>query len=278
MTASPASSAFDPPNEIIPWAGFRYQSRTIVVDVAEEDRQLALCGIDPAIYRGALDPSAFISLAIQEGVRNGISANGGVNMVQTLMQAQPLPRGDTLTVSGEILAVQPSARGRVTTSDTRYHRPDGSLGITSRRTSLKTDPTVYADPAQRGAGPRPAPLMADVSTLRSLGGFSLRPEDVKAYGLKTTNPIHFDEEAARRAGYRAPIIGGGHGVRFLMAALWAQYAPAAIEVDIHFRRPLFWDDDVEILVDDSDSIWPAMCLARDGKVATEMNIRTLTHA
>lgn len=275
MNASPASPAFNPANEITPSAGFRYQSRQMVVDVAEEDRQLALCRIDPALYRGALDPSAFISLAIAEGVRNGISSNGGVNMVQTLVQAQPVLRDETLTVSGEILDVQPSPRGRVTTSDTRYHRPDGSLGIRSRRTSLKTDPTVYADPAQRGAGARPAPVIADVSTLKSQGHFTLTPEDVKAYGLKTTNPIHFDEDAARRAGYRAPIIGGGHGVRFLMAALWKQYAPWAIEVDIYFRRPLFWEDGFDILVDDSADIWPAMCLAREGKVTTEMKIRSL---
>lgn len=262
-------------NEITPFPGLRYAPRVMRVDAADERRLLGLCGIDPAVFRGGVDPSTFISLAIHEGVRNGISSNGGVNMVQGLVVSRPVREDEALTVSGEILKVETSPRGRVTTSETWYHGEDGQLRITSRRTSLKTDPSVYADPALRGAGERPAPVVADTSVLRRIGGFTLTPEDVKGYGLNTSNAIHFDEDAARRAGYRAPIIGGGHGVRFLTAALWREFAPRAMDVDIYFRRPLFWDDSFDILVDDSGGRWRAMCLAKDGKVATEMRINSM---
>ena len=261
--------------EIEPYKGLRYVKRVMVVDAANEARLMGHCRIDPATFRGCSDPSAFISFAIQEGVRNGISSNGGVNMVQGLVVNRPLRLDEKITVAGEILDVQSSPRGRVTKSETWYHGENGELGITSKRTSLKTDPTKYADPNLRGAGERPPPVVADVSALKTLGRFTLTPEDVKGYGLNTTNAIHFDEDAAKRAGYRAPIIGGGHGVRFLTEAIWKNFAPKSLDVDIYFRRPLFWDDTFDIMVDDRGGKWSAMCLAKDGKVATEMRINSI---
>jgi hypothetical protein len=269
-------SAVEDVRQITPYRGFRYQKRVTVVDAANEARLMRHCGIDPAVFNGCADPSAFISFAIQEAARNGISSNGGVNMVERLMQSRPLRLDEEITVSGEILDVQPSPRGSVTTSETRYHGENGELAITLRRTSLKTDPSRYADPSLRGAGERPPPVITDLSTLRSLGQFTLTPDDVKRYNLNTQNRIHFDEDAAKRAGYRVPIIGGGHGVRFLTAAIWKEFSPRGIDVDIYFRRPLFWDDTFDIMVDDAGGKWKAMCLAKGGKVATEMRVNAIT--
>jgi len=268
-------SELDSIGDVIPYPGLRYAKRVMVVDAANEARLMGHCGIDQAVFGGGVDPAAFIRFAIEEGVRNGISSNGGVNMVQGLVQHRPLRFGETITVTGEILEVRHAPRGRVTTSETWYHDESGDLGVTSRRTSLKTDPTQYADPNLRGAGKRPAPVIADVTALTRIGGFQLTPADVKGYGLNTTNLIHFDEDAARRAGYRAPIIGGGHGVRFLTAAIWRAFSPKSLDADIYFRRPLFWDDAGDIMVDDAGGRWRAICLAKGGKVATEMRINSI---
>ena len=262
-------------HEIVPYAGLRYASRVMLIDAASEARLMGHCGIDPTIFHGCIDPSAFILFAIQEGVRNGISSNGGVNMVQGLVQTRPLRLDEKITVTGEILSVQDSPRGRVTTSETWYHGENGELAITSKRTSLKTDPTKYADPNLRGAGERPAPVIGDVSASKTISRVQLNPEDVKGYGRNTTNLIHLDEDAAKRAGYRAPIIGGGHGVRYLTAAIWKAFSPNSINVDIYFRRPLFWDDACDVMVEERDGAWTAMCLAKDGKVATEMRINSI---
>src|SRR5438105_15427569 len=59
--------------EIEPVKGFRYKERVFVVERDDEARLLGHCGIDVAVFGGNIDPSAFISFAIQEGVRNGIS-------------------------------------------------------------------------------------------------------------------------------------------------------------------------------------------------------------
>src|SRR5215471_14789338 len=101
--------------DIKPVKGFKYRERVMVVDPAEEARLLGHCGIDVSLFGGNIDPAAFISLAIQEGVRNGISSNGGVNMVQGITQHRPLRLGEEIVVTGEILTVEEAPRGRVTT-------------------------------------------------------------------------------------------------------------------------------------------------------------------
>src|SRR5437868_7443265 len=127
--------------EIEPIKGFRYKERVMVVDAADEARLLGHCGIDVALFGGNIDPAAFISLAIHEGVRNGISSNGGVNMVQGLAQHRPLRLGEEIVVTGEILEVEEAPRGRVTTSETWFANTKGERAITAFRRSLKTDPT-----------------------------------------------------------------------------------------------------------------------------------------
>ncbi len=261
--------------EIEPVKGFKFRQRVFVVERAEEARLLGHCGIDVALFGGNIDPSAFISLAIQEGVRNGISANGGVNMVQGLTQHRPLRLGEEIVVTGEILSVEQAPRGRVTTSETWFANKHGERAITAFRRSLKTDPTKEADPNLRGAGDRPAAVVGDVMRLKQIGHFTLNPDDVKGYGAKTTNYIHTEPEAARRAGYRAPIIGGGQGVRYLTAAIWRKFNPTTIDMDIYFRRPLFWDDSFDVRVDDEDGRWRSICLAKGEKVATEARLKQL---
>ena len=267
MTATTAEAP-----SIRPYKGFRYKEREMIVDPADEARLLSHCGIDVALFGGNIDPAAFISLAIQEGVRNGISANGGVNMVQGLIQHRPLRLGEPIIVSGEILDVEETPRGLVTTSETWFANSKGERALTTPRRSLKTNP---ANPDARGAGARPAPVIEDVSRLKEVGRFTLTPSDVKGYGLNTTNLIHVEEEAAKRAGYRAPIIGGGQGVRYLTAEIWRRFNPTAIDLNIYFRRPLFWDDSFSVRVDDSSGQWTSMCLAKDDKVATEARINKI---
>jgi len=254
-----------------PCRGYRFQSREMTVEAAEQARLVGLCGIDPDIFRGAMDPAGFISLAIQEGVRNRIHANGTVNMVNTVRQDRQMRLGEPLTVTGEILDVEEVPRGRVATSEVWFSGADGKRALTSRRRSLRPDASKAAT---RGAGERPDPVIADLATLKTVGTFTLTPEGVKAYS-GPHNPIHFDPEAARRGGFRAPIIGGGQGVRFITASIWQRFRPAVLELDIYFRRPIYWDDTFTVRVDERDGTWRAICLAKDDKVATEARISRL---
>jgi len=253
---------------IEPYKGYRFQPRAMTVEATEQARLVELCGIDPAVFGECIDPAGFISLAIQEGVRNGIHANGTVNMVNTLVQHRQMKLGEPLTVTGEILDVEDVPRGRVATSAVYFSAADGKAGLTSRRKSLRPD---AAKVGTRGAGAQPTPVIQDVAQLQTVGKFTLIPESVKAY-TGPHNPIHFDPEAAQRSGFRAPIIGGGQGVRFLTAEIWRRFQPQVLELEAYFRRPIFWDDTVTVMVDERGGQWRAICLVKGDKVATEARI------
>ena len=104
--------------------------------------------------------------------------------------------------------------------------------------------------------------------LNSLSHHTLNPDRVKRYSTEG-NAIHYEEDAALRAGFRAPIIGGGMGVHFLLSALRGLEIDEGLVLDIYFRRPIFWDDEFDVGINDERS---AIALVRDGKVLTEAKI------
>lgn len=257
------------PNWIAPYKGYRYASRQMAVDSDEQIQRLAWCGVDAMVFGDVIDPAGFITLAIREGVRNGIHSNGGVNMGNRIVQHRPMRLGEPLTVSGEILAVDEVPRGTVVTSETWYSGADGRRALLSHRKSLRPDP---AKAGVRGGGEQPPPFIEDVAHTHVLATFTFTQESVKAYA-GPNNPIHFDPEAARRGGFRAPIIGGGQGVRLLTAEIWRRFRPQALDFEVQFRRPIFWDETVHVVVDAQDGQWRSIGLVKgDKKVATEARI------
>ena len=60
-----------PVDWIEPYKGYAYGTRQMTVTADEQQRLVSLCGIDPAVFGSDMDPSGFISLAIQEGVQIG---------------------------------------------------------------------------------------------------------------------------------------------------------------------------------------------------------------
>ncbi len=257
---------------IEPYSGLTYQDRVMIVAAQDQQRLLRLCGIDPAVFGDHIDPAAFITLAIQEGVRNRVHANGTVNLAQRLMQHRPLALGEALTASGKILDVQEVPRGRVVTSETWFSGADGQRALTTGRLSLRPGAAMAS---ASGTGEKRAPVIPDVSRLTALATATLTPEGVTAY-TGPENPIHFDPEVARRKGYRAPIVGGGQCVRFLTAEIWRRFAPRTLGMEIFFRRPVFWDDTVTVMADEQEGRWTAICLVANGKVTTEARITALS--
>jgi len=254
-----------------PHAGFEYESDSVVVGAGYQREKLSICGVNPDVFGATADASFFIGMAIRAGVASGISAEGNVNMLQSLIQHRPAGLDETLTVRGRITAVTEVPRGRTIDSDVWFEDADGERVITARRRSLKPDP----DKSARGAGQRPPPVMADPASATVLAAHTLTPEIVVNYS-EEGNSIHYDLDAARRAGFRAPLIGGGMGVHYLLAAIYAESPPAHFDLDIYFRRPIFWDDTFNVVREND-----AMALTKTEpdtgivKVLTEMRINAL---
>jgi len=264
-------SASAEPRWIEPYKGFKYEPRRMTVEAQEQGERLSWCGVAATVFGDSMDPAGFITLAIREGVRNGISSSGGVNMGNRIIQYRQMRLGEPLVVTGEILDVKEVPRGKVVTSETCYSGADGERALVSLRNSLRPDP---AKVGARGAGEPPPPLMEDVALARKLATFTFSPEFVKAYS-GPNNPIHFDLEAARRGGFRAPIIGGGQGVRLLTAEIWRRFRPQVLDFEVQFRRPIFWDETVSVVVDERDGEWRSIGLLKGDKVATEARINRI---
>ncbi len=263
------------PRWLEPRAGFQYQADTVVVTADYQHEKLSLCGIDPALFGHAVDASFFIGLAIRAGVASGISAEGNVNMLQSLEQHRPARLDESLTVRGEITAVLEVPRGHTIDTDVWFEDAAGERVITAKRRSLKPD----SRKTERGAGERPPPVLANPANATVLATHTLTPEIVVNYS-EAGNSIHYDLDAAQKAGFRAPLIGGGMGVHYLLAAIYAEKAPGSFALDIYFRRPIFWDDRFSVVREiheghESDG----MALIRDDgnavKVLTEMRINAL---
>ena len=74
-----------------PVPGFRYLEEEISVSPDFQYEKLRACGLEPSVFGTDVDPAFFIGLAIQAGIRSGISAGGNINMLQGLtMHKRPV--------------------------------------------------------------------------------------------------------------------------------------------------------------------------------------------
>ena len=256
-----------------PVAGFQYQPAVVTISKVMQEQKLSACGLDASVFGENVDPSFYIGEAIHAGINSGISAQGNVNMLQTLIQHRPAGLGEALQVRGQITAVTDVPRGQTVDTQVVFESGSGERVITANRRSLKPDPDKIGS---RGAGERPEPVVTDLAAMNKLAEHTLTPQQVVDYSSEG-NSIHYDLDAARAAGFRAPLIGGGMGVHYLLAALVAEFAPEYLDLDIYFRRPIFWDDSFAVLLGQTP---PAICLAKapdeNGvvKVATEARIKS----
>lgn len=260
---------------VTPEPGFKLEPRSFWLDRADEERMLKVTGGDVELFGGNIDPAALIPLAIREASRNGISANGMVNMMQRIVVDAPLALNAEIRVTGQVTQVHHTPRGIVWICETNFSPAVGGPGIRTSRTALMTNPLQKADPDARGTIPRPAPAVTDPSRLTKVASVAMTPEDCVTYCGATTNLIHTDLAFAQNAGYRAPIVGGSHGVRYMTAAIWRSFSPKSLDMEIMFRRPIFWDDTFDVCADMKGDTWTALCTARHGKVLSEMRLNAI---
>ena len=244
-----------------PHVGFEFKGTGGHLSRDYQAEKLGLLGLNPNIYGDYVDPSFYIGMGIQAGIEAGISAEGNVNMLSTVRMHRPVRLEEPLIARGRIEAVDAVPRGVQIATDVWFEDLDGQRAVSVPRRSLRPD----VSKSKQGAGQRPPSVISDVGVLARLSEHRLTPDAVCSYSSEG-NSIHYDKEAAARAGFRAPIIGGGMGVHYLIAELWPEHG-SEIWLDIFFRRPIFWDD--EFYVGRSDD---GIALIRGDKVLTEARI------
>ncbi len=118
----------DVENWVMPYKGFNYLPDTVAVTAAHQVDKLLACGIDANIFAGYVDPAFFIGIAIHAGINSGISAEGNINMLQSLRMHRPVLLDEELAVKGQILAVTEVLRGLRVDTDVWFEdaaRPAG---------------------------------------------------------------------------------------------------------------------------------------------------------
>ncbi len=263
-----------------PLAGYEFEPEIVSVTEDFQSEKLAACGLKSESLRGYVDASFFIAIGIQTGIHNGITAEGNVNMLTSLVQHRPVPLGEALTVRGSITEVIDVPRGQRIKTDVWFEDQDGERAISAPRVSLRPDPNLTASPnLVKGAGTRPAPVIKHPDALKRFNSYVLTPASVKNY-TSEGNSIHYNMQAANKAGFRAPIIGGGMGVHFMVHALWQNCTARFFDLSIYFRRPIFWDDQFVVAA----APWNAIALvsensgskSRKGKILTEARINKMS--
>lgn len=252
-----------------PVAGFELEPQEIIVTSDVQAEKLSACGLNSDDLDGWVDASFYIGLGIQAGITSGISAEGNVNMLTSLIQHRQVRLDEPLTVRGKITAVTDVPRGQAIETDVWFEDAKGQRAISAPRKSLRPK----SDTKTSGAGDRPAPVIENVDAMNQYQHYQLTAERVKAYSSEG-NSIHYEMDAANKAGFRAPIIGGGMGVHYLVHTLWQECQPTVWDLSIFFRRPIFWDDAFIVAANP----WSALGLVKNGKVLTEARINHLTPA
>ena len=254
--------------------GFVFPPWDCAVTRAEQERKLRNCGLDPDLFGDRLDITQLAYLAILAVRRSGISINGRVHMSQYFDLRDPLILGERLSVEGSVVSVTPERRGVVEESQFDFVRADGSVPLTTRRRSLVLDPTVGAE--RKVNADRPSPRPDPTADMTHVAQYRLVPEKVAAYSADAENLIHSDPETARRFGFRAPIAAGLMAVHFMMTALCAPLPPDRLRMTVRFRRPMFWDETLDMwrrTADGPNSAPVALAVTNgDGKVVNDCAI------
>lgn len=270
-----------------PVVGFELEPQEIIVSSDDQREKLSACGLNSDDLDGWVDSAFYIGLGIHAGIASGISAEGNVNMLTSLIQHRLVKLDEPLTVRGRITGVEDVPRGQVISTDVWFEDAQGKRAISAPRKSLRparievknsevknseanNSKAKTTESNAKGAGDRPAPVIDDPDAMHRYQSFQLTPTMVKDYSTEG-NSIHYEMEAANHAGFRAPIIGGGMGVHYLLHTLWKECQPTSWDLSIFFRRPIFWDDAFTVMANP----WTAIGLVKQGKVLTEARINQL---
>lgn len=221
-------------------SGFEFPTRTFTVKKADQNRKLKCSGIDPELY-GDFVEIAMLGLPTLEVLMSvGIPILGGVHLSQRFRQEQPFQLEEPIKVAGRILEINPHPRGCILRCQFTYARADGTVCVEAVRSGI----TPMGDREPSDGIPRPDETMDGFSEIMRR---ELVPDLIANYSNEAGNLIHSDPEVAKEHGFRAPIAAGLMGIHLYREALEKLYQPKSFDLEVWFRRPMFWDDTLSLV-------------------------------
>lgn len=171
--------------------------------------------------------------------RDGKSLHAGQRMIQNT----PIYLGEELLIDGCIAEIRPAARGTFAIFAFDFVRADGSIPLKAELTSLRLDrASTRAEDAAAGSDDT-----LDQSGLLRVSGKHLTPEMVAEYGFEFPEiTLYSDPVISASVGLRAPVAPGVIAFTWMMEAIARDGMPQALDISATFRRPIFWDDSVQL--------------------------------
>ena len=163
----------------------------------------------------------------------------GLHAGQRMQQLAPVKLGAALTVRGREL--RRTAKGRFAHTAFTFEDEGGTVKALGELTYFRVDPEARVAPS----GIDPA-FSRDGWT--SVARMTLSPQRVAEYSHEFPSyRVHFDPEVAAGVGLRAPVAQGLMSLTWMTRAIAAGGLPDRFAVSATFRRPIFWDETVEVL-------------------------------
>ncbi|MBT4491175.1 MAG: hypothetical protein HOC72_26800 [Rhodospirillaceae bacterium] len=219
--------------------GYVYEPRPISIDRDQQLAKLTASGIDPDVHGDRLDLT-FLGLPILDAlIEPGVPLQGQVHVYQRFIQRAPIPLDTELHMRGEITAIEPVAKGEVVRWAFDFTDGGGRPLVTVDRAGLRPQTTGTGG---SGATDFLAPPEEDQPGFGELWQRTLVPDEVARYSSDGRNRIHSDPEIARQFGFCAPIAAGLMGVHYYLEAMARHDAAEGMDIEIWFKRPMFWDE------------------------------------
>jgi acyl dehydratase len=165
----------------------------------------------------------------------------GVHAAQRMRQLAPVRLDEPLTVRGRVVELRRAAKGLFTRTEFAFEDGHGAVKVRGELTYFRVD-----------AGARLDPPAIDAPFGR--GGWTaaarktLTPQRVADYSHEFPDyRVHFDPAVAASVGLGAPVAQGLMSFTWMMQAIAEQGLQERFALAAMFRRPIFWDESVEVL-------------------------------
>lgn len=170
---------------------------------------------------------------------NGKSLHAGQRMIQNT----PVYLGEELLLDGCVAEIRPAARGAFVIFAFDFVRADGSIPLKGELTMLRLAQTATrGEDAAAGDGD-----ILDRAGLVRVSGKRLSQEIVADYSFEFSDrEDYFNPATAASAGLRAPYAPNAIAFTWMMEAIARDGMPQALDLSATFRRPLHWEDAVQL--------------------------------
>ena len=165
----------------------------------------------------------------------------GLHAGQRMQQLAPVRIGEPLTVRGRVRQVRDTPKGRFQHTEFAFEDETGAVKVTGELTYFRVNRNAKV-----------AAAAVDSACVRegwrSVARMALTPQRVADYSQEfPTYRVHFDPEVAQSVGLRVPVAQGLMSFTWMMRAIAEGGLPERFALSATFRRPVFWDESVEVL-------------------------------